>query len=59
MSYTDDEELKIGDAEEEDADLDDEALSLEDPLLDDDLIPEDDDDDLTGEGFAGIDGAEY
>jgi len=52
MSYSDDEELKIGDLSEED-DLD---SDFTDPLLDDDLLP-DEEEDL--EGFAGIDGAEY
>lgn len=57
MSYSDDEELKIGDIDTEDElDLD---AGLDDPLLDDDLLAiEEDDDDL--EGFAGLDGsAEY
>lgn len=52
MSYSDDEELKIGDLSEED-DLD---SDFTDPLLDDDLLP-DEEEDL--EGFAGIDGSEY
>ena len=57
MSYSDDEELKIGDIDEEDElDLD---AGLDDHLLDDDLLLiEEDDSDL--EGFAGLDGsAEY
>jgi len=56
MSFNDDEELKIGDmTEEEDADL---LLDtdLDDPLLDDDLLLEDEE---VPEGFAGLDGAEY
>jgi len=58
MSYNDDEELKIGEFEEEDdeLDLDDDAL---DPL-DDDLTPMDDiddEEDELGEGFAGLDGS--
>jgi len=53
MSYKDDEELKMGDLNEEDDDLDlDAGLPLDDePLIDDDI------DDA--EGFAGLDGAEY
>ncbi len=53
MSYSEDEEFKIDDVEDEDADLD---LDSSDPLLDDDLLSDDDDD---MESFAGIDGAEY
>lgn len=57
MSYNDDEELKIGDmSEEDDADLD-LGADLDDPLLDDGILPDEDED--TEEGFAGIDGAEY
>ena len=52
MSYSDDEELKIGDMNEEDLDDD-----LNDHLLEDDLLVEDVEDDT--EGFAGLDGAEY
>ncbi len=53
MSYLDDEELKIGDVEEDD------DLDLDDGIgqpLDDDLAV-DEDDDL--EGLADIHGAEY
>lgn len=57
MSYSDDEELNIGATEEgleDDLDLDGD---INDPILDDDLVT-DEDDDL--DGFAGLDGsAEY
>ncbi len=52
MSYSDDEELKIGD-DTEDEITDD----LDDHLLEDDLLSDDEEEDL--EGFAGLDGAEY
>jgi hypothetical protein len=54
MSYTDDEELKIGEfAEEDDADLDlDAGLPLDDDTLLDDDIDE-------SEGVADLDGSEY
>ncbi|MFA6251268.1 MAG: hypothetical protein WC603_01415 [Candidatus Paceibacterota bacterium] len=52
MSYNDDEEIKIGDLEE-DTDLDDD---LGEPI-DDDVLA---DDDLLDDEFAGLDGsAEY
>jgi hypothetical protein len=54
MSYTDDEELKIGDLQDDD-DLDLDA-GIDGPL-DDDLIPEEDDEEL--EGFADLDGSSY
>lgn len=59
MSYQDDEEFKIGDEEEEDADLD---LGLEDPIEEDDILADDlieedliDDEEEESE-FAGLDG---
>lgn len=54
MSYSDDEELKIGEFSEDDTE--DLESDLDEPLLDDDLLSDDDDD---TEGFAGLDGAEY
>jgi hypothetical protein len=56
MSYNDDEELKIGEFEEgvEDDDLD-LGNGLDDPLLEDDLLAEDDDE--LAEDFAGLDGS--
>jgi hypothetical protein len=54
MSYVDDEELKIGDLN------DDDDLDLNDDLsgpLDDDLLADDEEDDL--EGLADIHGAQY
>lgn len=56
MSYTDDEEVKIGDLEapeEDDVDLD---ADLE-ITLDDDLIAEDDD--PLSDEFADLDGSSY
>ncbi len=55
MSYSDDEELKIGELAEDDDDLDLDG-DIKDPLLDDDLIPEEEEE---LEGFAGLDGSEY
>lgn len=56
MSYTDDEEVKIGDMSEDEDDMD-----LDDPIdpVDDDLVATDDEDDEEVESFAGLDGAEY
>ena len=55
MSYTDDEEEKIGglDIEDDDLDLD---MSIDDPL-DDDLLSEDDGEEL--DEFADLDGSSY
>ncbi len=54
MSYSDDEEIKIPDiGEDDDLGLDDD---LKDPMLDDDLIHDDGEED---EGIAGLDGSEY
>jgi hypothetical protein len=55
MSYNDDEELKIGEFEEgvEDDDLE-LGNGLDEPLLDDDLLAEDDE---LADEFAGLDGS--
>ncbi len=55
MSYTDDEEIKIGDIAEIDDDLDLDA-GLDVPL-EDDLIPEEED--ALTEEFADLDGSSY
>jgi len=60
MSYNDDEELKIGDFEEEEDDVDLDNLSLDDTLLDDEFAePLDEDDDEPLDEIAGLDGSEY
>lgn len=59
MSYIDDEEVKMDDLEEEmDEDILDD-LDLDDPVDDDLIATDEDDEDEPMEGFAGIDGAEY
>jgi hypothetical protein len=57
MSYTDDEELKIGDSAELDEEENELELtdSLDDPL-DDDLLTEDEEEDELSSEFAGLDG---
>ena len=58
MSYTDDEELKLGD-DMGDEDMDDLDLDKHEPI-DDDLVASDDmEDDEEMKGFAGLDGSEY
>lgn len=56
MSYNDDDELKVGDLQNDEEDLDLEP-DVEVPI-DDDLISEDDEIE-SSEEFVGLDGAEY